>query len=99
MHRFVRVLAAVCTVAFVALPLHGFAQQSPSASGASPAPSPGPTAGPCALSVPFADPYPSTYAPFPSRTSLLRTATTPPAAGPAIRHGSILLRRPTTLGA
>ena len=92
MHRFVRALAAVCTVAFVALPAPGFSQQAAPAAAASPTPSPGPTPGPGALSVPFADPYPSTYAPFPSRATLIRNATILTAAGPVIRNGSILLR-------
>ena len=91
MNRFARALAAVFTVAAVALPQHGFAQQ-PAPATASPAPSPGPTAGPGALSVPFADPYPSTYAPFPSRATLIRNATILTAAGPVIHNGSILLR-------
>ncbi|HWT05801.1 MAG TPA: hypothetical protein VN224_08590, partial [Xanthomonadales bacterium] len=72
MNRFARALAAVCTVAFVALPAPGFPQQAAPLTAASPAPSPGPTPGPGALSLPFADPYPSTYAAFPSRATLIR---------------------------
>ena len=45
-----------------------------------------------ALSIPNADPFPSTYRPFASRTTLIRNATIFTAAGPAIRGGSILLR-------
>jgi imidazolonepropionase-like amidohydrolase len=48
--------------------------------------------GPGALSVPNADPFPSTYHPFASRTTLIRNATILTAAGPTIRGGSILLR-------
>ncbi|MEA2690331.1 MAG: hypothetical protein QOD51_2938, partial [Candidatus Eremiobacteraeota bacterium] len=88
MHRFARVAAAVCTAVFVVLPSLGFAQQT----APSPAPSPGPTPGPGAISVPFADPYPSTYVPFASRATLIRNATILTAAGAAIRNGSILLR-------
>ena len=88
----VRALAAVCTVAFVALPAPGFPQGAGPAAASSPAPSAGPTAGPGALSVPFADPYPSTYVPFPSRATLIVHATILTAAGPTIRNGSILLR-------
>ncbi len=88
MHRFSRGLAAVFTAAFVAFPTFGLAQQT----APSPSPSPGPTPGPGAISVPFADPYPSTYAPFPSRATLIRNATILTAAGPAIHNGSILIR-------
>ena len=92
MHRFARALAAVCTVAFVALPAPGFPQVAGPAAAPSPAASTGPTPGPGALSVPLADPYPSTYVPFPSRATLIRNATILTAAGPVIRNGSILLR-------
>ena len=44
------------------------------------------------LSVPNADPYPSTYKPFPSRPTLIEHATLLTAAGPTIHDGSILLR-------
>ncbi len=45
-----------------------------------------------ALSTPNSDPFPSTYKPFPSRTTVIRNVTLMTAAGPAIRNGSILLR-------
>lgn len=48
--------------------------------------------GPGALSVPNADPYPSTYTPFTGRTVLIKNATLLTAAGPAIKGGSILLQ-------
>ena len=44
------------------------------------------------LSTPNADPFPSTYTPFPSRTTIIRNATILTAAGPTISGGSILLR-------
>lgn len=44
-----------------------------------------------ALSIPNADPYPSTYERFPSRPTIIRGATLLTAAGPAIENGSILL--------
>src|ERR1700680_4630114 len=91
MHRLARGLAAVLTAAFIALPPAGLAQQNT----APPAPAPtlaAPTPGPGALSVPNADPYPSTYVPYPSRATLIRNATILTAAGPTIRNGSILLR-------
>jgi imidazolonepropionase-like amidohydrolase len=45
-----------------------------------------------ALSIPNADPFPSTYKPFASRPTLIRNVTILTAAGPAIRNGSLLLR-------
>ena len=44
------------------------------------------------LSVPNANPFPSTYHPFPSRPTLIRNVTILTAAGPAIHGGSVLLR-------
>ena len=43
-------------------------------------------------SIPNADPFPSTYVPFPSRTTVIRNVTILTAAGPAIRNGAILLQ-------
>src|SRR6185503_4401846 len=48
--------------------------------------------GPGATSLPNADPFPSTYRPYPSRTTVIRNATILTAAGPTIRGGAILLR-------
>jgi imidazolonepropionase-like amidohydrolase len=48
--------------------------------------------GPGATSIPNADPFPSTYRAFPSRTTLIRNATVMTAAGPTIANGSVLLR-------
>jgi imidazolonepropionase-like amidohydrolase len=45
-----------------------------------------------ALSIPNADPFPSTYEPIESRPTLIRNATIMTAAGPRIERGSILLR-------
>lgn len=50
------------------------------------------TAGRGALSVPNADPFPSTYVPFPSRTTVIRNVNILTAAGPLIRNGAILLQ-------
>jgi imidazolonepropionase-like amidohydrolase len=47
---------------------------------------------PGGVSIPNADPFPSTYRPFPSRTTLIRNVTILTAAGPTIRNGSVLLR-------
>src|ERR1700693_6613549 len=43
-------------------------------------------------STPNADPFPSTYAPFPSRTTVVRNVNILTAAGPLIRNGGILLQ-------
>lgn len=47
---------------------------------------------PGGLSLPNANPFPSTYRPFASRPTLIRNATIFTAAGPALRTGSLLLR-------
>jgi imidazolonepropionase-like amidohydrolase len=60
------------------------AQQTPSASRTTP--------GAGAVSTPNADPFPSTYAAFPARTTLIRNVTILTAAGPTIQSGSVLLR-------
>ncbi|HEY4670973.1 MAG TPA: hypothetical protein VIG78_02815, partial [Gemmatimonadaceae bacterium] len=43
-------------------------------------------------SVPNADPFPSTYTPFPSRTTVIRNVNLLTAAGPLIRNGAILMQ-------
>src|SRR5687767_3587666 len=75
-----------------------------SAAQSAPAPSSAPAAAPAtqstsrnspglgAVSAPNADPFPSTYRAFPSRTTLIRNATVMTAAGPTIQNGSVLLR-------
>jgi imidazolonepropionase-like amidohydrolase len=50
------------------------------------------TSGPGALSLPNANPFPSTYHAFPSRTTLIRNATVMTAAGPTMTNASVLLR-------
>jgi imidazolonepropionase-like amidohydrolase len=42
--------------------------------------------------MPNADPFPSTYVPFPSRATLIRNVNILTAAGPLIRNGAILLQ-------
>ncbi len=44
------------------------------------------------ISSPNADPFPSTYTPWPSRPTVIRNVTLMTAAGPSIRNGSILIR-------
>src|ERR1044071_6341823 len=51
-----------------------------------------PSPGAGALSVPNADPFPSTYAPYPSRPTVIRNVTIMTAAGPTIRNGQILMQ-------
>ncbi|HKC81793.1 MAG TPA: hypothetical protein VKB91_11410, partial [Gemmatimonadaceae bacterium] len=60
--------------------------------------SPGPTrdsaqadVGRGGTSAPNADPFPSVYVPFPSRTTVIRNVNIFTAAGPLIRNGAILL--------
>ena len=48
--------------------------------------------GPGALSIPNANPFPSTYAAFPSRTTLVQHATVLTAAGPVLHDASVLMR-------
>jgi len=48
--------------------------------------------GPGSLSVPNADPFTSTYKPFPSKTTVIKNATILTAAGPRIEGGSVLLK-------
>jgi imidazolonepropionase-like amidohydrolase len=48
--------------------------------------------GPGAVSQPNANPFPSTYTPNPSRTTILRHATILTAAGPTLRDASILMQ-------
>ena len=45
-----------------------------------------------ALSTPNADPFPSTYKPFPSKTTVIKNATILTAVGPRIEGGSVLLK-------
>lgn len=47
---------------------------------------------PGALSRPNADPFPSTYRPFPSRPTVIRNVNIYTAAGPLIRNGAILIQ-------
>jgi imidazolonepropionase-like amidohydrolase len=51
-----------------------------------------PSAGRGGLSVPNADPFPSTYHPFASQTTVIRNVNIMTAAGPTIHNGAILLQ-------
>ena len=52
----------------------------------------GPPPGQGGLSAPNADPFPSTYTPFPSRPTAIRNATIFTAAGPRLERATILLQ-------
>jgi imidazolonepropionase-like amidohydrolase len=90
MNSMIRVVTCLCLLLAFATQL---VPQQPTASPtpqASPSPAPSPGLG--GTSLPNADPFPSTYKPFPRRTTLIRNATIMTAAGPTITRGSILLR-------
>ncbi len=87
-HALIRLAASAClTFACATAPLPQTQQPKP-ASDTTPATPPG--AG--GTSLPNANPFPSTYSPFPSRPTLIRNATIMTAAGPSIPNGSVLLR-------
>src|SRR5437870_2851496 len=90
MNSIVRVVACVCLLLAFTTQLLPQTPQPPASPQASP--SPGPPPGPGGTSLPNADPFPSTYKPFPRRTTLIRNATIMTAAGPTITNGSVLLR-------
>jgi imidazolonepropionase-like amidohydrolase len=87
-----RLIASVClTIACAAQQLPQTQQPKEPASKSSDS-TPAPPPGLGGTSLPNADPFPSTYHPFPSRTTLIRNATIMTAAGPSIPNGSVLLR-------
>lgn len=53
---------------------------------------PKPVLVPGSVSRPNADPFPSTYVPFPSRPTVIRNVNIYTAAGPLIRNGAVLMR-------
>ena len=88
---FMRFRLSSLLFAFVAAPVA--AQNAPPASPAAAAPARVTTPpGAGALSIPNADPFPSTYKPFASRTTVIRNVNIYTAAGPLIKNGAILLR-------
>src|SRR5258707_12364676 len=66
-------------------------QQSKEPAKATPESTPATPPGRGGTSLPNANPFPSTYRPFPSRPTLIRNATIMTAAGPPIKNGSVLL--------
>lgn len=85
-------------IAAVALVVAGCTSaRTATAPASAPAPNPGSSQATAAggaggLSIPNADPFPSTYRPFASRPTLIRNVTILTAAGPTIRNGAVLLR-------
>jgi imidazolonepropionase-like amidohydrolase len=83
--------------AFLCLLLAGAVACASSPSGTTTAPGPARDSaqgdiGRGSTSVPNADPFPSTYVPFPSRATVIRNVNILTAAGPLIRNGAILLQ-------
>jgi imidazolonepropionase-like amidohydrolase len=73
----------------------GACASAPSQTATSPTPARDSTqadAGRGSTSTPNADPFPSTYVPFASRTTVIRNVNILTAAGPMIRNGAILLQ-------
>ena len=91
-----RLIACVCLMlagATAQLPQEPKEPKPKETPAARPSESPTPTPpGPGGVSSPNANPFPSTYRPFPSRPTLIRNATIMTAAGPSIPNGSVLLR-------
>jgi imidazolonepropionase-like amidohydrolase len=81
-------LLGVLVAALACTPMSGSQSPSPQTSSQR---NPG-DVGAGAISTPNADPFPSTYAPFPSRTTLIRNVNVLTAAGPMIRGGAVLVR-------
>src|SRR6185436_17536502 len=93
MNSMIRIFVSACLM--IAFATHSLPQKESKGGpqpAASPAPSPAPSPGPGGVSLPNADPFPSTYKPFSRRTTLIRNVTILTAAGPTIANGSVLLR-------
>src|SRR6266446_6227654 len=91
-HSLLRVVISACLMLVCAAVRLPQAQQPKGSSKARPSDTPPTPPGPGGTSLPNADPFPSTYKPFPRRTTLIRNATIMTAAGPSIQNGSVLLR-------
>ncbi|MBX3172799.1 MAG: amidohydrolase [Gemmatimonadaceae bacterium] len=86
--RFVRSALALVVAGCATAP----AAQRPTPSGAAPSATAATTTPPGAYSRPNADPFPSTYRPFASRTTLIRNVHIFTGVGPLMRNASILLQ-------
>ncbi len=98
--RHLRPLLALVAAGCASAPAATVPAQAPPPSSAAPSasqPAATPAQAPANLlpgsySRPNADPFPSTYTPFPSRTTVIRNVNIFTAAGPLIRNGAILLQ-------
>ena len=90
MNSIIRIVACVCLM--LACATQQLPQTPPQKDSARSDNAPSTPPGPGGTSSPNANPFPSTYKPFPSRTTLIRNATIMTAAGPSIANGSVLLR-------
>ena len=88
-HVLLRLIASICLTFVCATAQLPQAQKPKEAVENSPPSTP---PGPGGASLPNANPFPSTYRPFPGRTTLIRNATIMTAAGASIPNGSVLLR-------
>ena len=77
---------------FLTLVLSALACAGPQRPSPSPTPAGARDAAAGGISAPNANPFPSTYVPYPSRATVIRNVTLLTAAGPTIRNGAILLR-------
>src|ERR1041384_1885121 len=94
MRSLYRISLVACLVLAFSIQQVPLAQQSKDSGQAKPEASPSPSTppGPGGISTPNADPFPSTYQPYPRRPTLIRNATIMTAAGPTLQNGSVLLR-------
>lgn len=91
-HLILTLAAVGCAAAPAAQAPAPTAAPAAAAATATPATPPAPPLVAGATSKPLADPFPSTYAPFPSRTTLIRNVNIFTAAGPLIRNGAVLMQ-------
>jgi imidazolonepropionase-like amidohydrolase len=87
-----RVALALAVVALACAPAKGTQAPSPARAASDSGQKTDTNAGPGALSLPGADPFPSTYKPFPSKPTVVKNVTILTAAGPRIENGSVLMR-------
>src|SRR5437763_16871366 len=94
MRSLYRISLVACLVLAFSIQEVPLAQQSKDSGQAKPEASPSPSTppGPGDISTPNADPFPSTYQPFPHRATLIRNATIMTVAGPTLQHQFDLLR-------
>jgi imidazolonepropionase-like amidohydrolase len=91
-HSLLRFIISACLMLVCATAQLPQAQKPNESSKASSDSAPSRPPGSGGTSLPNANPFPSTYRPFPGRPTLIRNATIMTAAGPSIPNGSVLLR-------